>query len=183
VTALSQSPFTLKQQAVRHSGQRWEADIDLPPMSRSQAAVWLGWMASLRGTWGTFTMGPPGVTAPLGSAGGTPLVNGADQLGSELILDGATATQTGWLKAGDYVQLGSGSTASLKMVLQDADSDGSGNVTLDLWPDVRTAPADNDAITTTSPIGLWRLLSNDFSYDVNSASHYGIKFSAVEVIV
>ena len=178
VSAVSTSPFTLHQQVVSHAGARWEADISLPPMARADAAVWVGFLSSLRGVFGSFIMGPPDAASPLGSAGGSPLIEGAGQTGDTINLDGATASQTGWLKAGDYVQIGD----YLKVVLADADSDGSGNVQIEVWPEVRNAVADNTALITASPTGLWRLASNDLSYDIDSVSLYGISFSAVEVV-
>jgi len=179
---ISASPFTYSQQAVAHSGQRWEIDVTLPPMKRTDAEQWIAWLTSLRGQLGTFTIGDPFGCTPRGSAGGTPLVNGASQTGGELIIDGCTADQTGWLKAGDYVQLGSGGTATLHKVLQDADSDGSGNVTLDIWPYIRNAPSDDAAVVTSNTVGNFRLASNEQAWDVNEMAFYGITFGAVEVI-
>jgi hypothetical protein len=46
----------------------------------------------------------------LGALGGTPAVSGATQTGATLNLSGLTASITGVFKAGDIVQLGSGST-------------------------------------------------------------------------
>lgn len=183
VVALSHSPFTFKQQAISHAGQRWEADIALLPMGNADAKAWIAWLSSLKGQRGTFVMGDPTGATPLGSAGGSPLVNGANQTGSELVLDGATVSQTGWLKAGDYVQLGAGSSSTLHMVLADADSDVSGNVALDIWPDMRTPPVDNAAVVVSSAKGLWRLNTNLISWDVNVMSRYGITFNCVEAIV
>lgn len=179
---MSQSPFSFKQQTLEYPGERWEADITLPPMKKSSAKAWIGWLCSLNGHEGTFLMGDPDGALPLGSAGGTPLVAGASQTGRSLNIDGATASQTGWLKAGDYIQLGSSSTATLHMVLQDADSDGGGNVQLDLFPKVRTAPADNSAVVVTSPKGLWRLKTPNVDWDIRQAAIYGLKFSVVEAI-
>ncbi|MBL4704473.1 MAG: hypothetical protein JKY54_08120 [Flavobacteriales bacterium] len=180
--ALSQSPFTFKQQAVLHTGQRWEADVSLPPMSRAQAAQWIGFLASLKGISGTLLMGDPSAPLPRGSAGGTPLVMGADQTGGELLIDGATANQTGWLLVGDYIQLGAGGTVSLHMVLADVDTDGSGQATLDLWPNIRSAPGDNDALTLIGTVGIWRQSTNTVSWDVDSASIFGMSFTLVEAI-
>ena len=181
-TVVSQSPFTFVQQVISHTGQRWEAEITLPPMSRDDAETWIGWLMSLKGQVGTFNMGDPTGGTARGSAGGTPLVNGASQTGSSLVLDGATASQTGWLKAGDYFQLGSGSTATLHKVLQDANSDGSGNVTLDIWPSLRSSPADNAAITVSSAQGLFRLSSPFQEWDVMDTANFGITFACVEAI-
>lgn len=179
---MSMSPFTYAQQVVAHSGQRWEADITLPSMKRADAEQWIAWLVSLRGQLGTFTLGDPTGATPRGSAGGTPVVNGAGQVGGTLAIDGCTASQTGWLKAGDYIQLGSGTTATLHKVLQDADSDGSGNVSLDIWPYIRSAPTDGSTVATSNTVGKFRLASNEQNWSINEASIYGMTFGAVEAI-
>lgn len=183
LTALSSSPFTFKQQAISHAGQRWEAEVTLPPMKYEDAEVWIAWMMSLKGRVGTFTMGDPNRSTPRGSAGGTPLVNGADQSGTTLTIDGATASQTGWLKAGDYIQLGTGLHTMLHKVLTDADSDASGNVTLDVWPSMRCVPDDNDPVTVSGAKGLWRLTDDAHEWSVNEAAIYGLTFACVEAVL
>lgn len=180
--AYSRSPFTFAGQALVYPGQMWQADVTLPPMRRSEAEIWVAWLVSLRGQLGTFTMGDILGCTPRGAIGGTPLVNGADQTGQDLIIDGCSNSITGWLKAGDYVQLGSGSTARLHKVLADVNTNGSGQATMSLWPNIRTAPADNAAVTVTNTVGLWRLASNESSWSVNEASIYGISFTAMEAV-
>jgi hypothetical protein len=50
------------------------------------------------------------------------------------------------------------------MVLVDANSDGSGQATLELFPRVRTAFASGTSITVSNPKGVWRLAGEmDFS--------------------
>lgn len=200
---LTESPFTFKQQSIVHTGQRWEADVSLPPMKAEDAKKWIAWLSSLRGTRGTFLMGDPtGATA----AGSLPTllptlildfvngayntitdgvyayVNGSNQTGGSLNISTSAISTTGFLLAGDYIQLGSGSTTSLHLVLQDVDTDSAGDATLELWPDVRTAPVDEATVTVTNPQGLWRLSTNQFMWDINSASTFGIMFTAVEAV-
>lgn len=175
------SPFTFAGQAQAFGGQRWEASVTLPPMRDGEARAWVAFFTRLRGQFGTFLMGHPFGCTPRGSAGGTPLVAAGNVAGSTLNVTGATASQTGWLLAGDYIQIGSGSGATLHQVMQDADSDGSGNVALDIWPYTRTAPTASGAVVTSSPVGNWRL-SGDVRHSVNSAATYGISFSAIEAI-
>ena len=176
------SPFTFAGQAQASAGQMWQADVTLPPMKRSDAEQWIAWLVSLRGRLGTFTMGDPLGCQPRGAGGGTSRVNGADQTGEDLNIDGCTPDITGWLKAGDYVQIGSDATATLHKVLVDADTNGSGETTLSLWPHVRTAPSDNALIVYTNTVGRWRLSSNESGWNVNEAAIYGITFSAMEAI-
>jgi len=182
---VSVSPFTGSQQVFRHQGQSWEADITLPKMKREDAEAWTAWLLRLRGQYGTFLLGDPAAVVPRGSASstpGTPVVNGAGQIGDELNIDGLPASATGYLKAGDYIQLGSGSTATLHKVLEDVDSNASGEATLNLWPRVRTAPADNATVTVSNAKGNFRLAANDTGWDINEAGIYGITFGAVEAL-
>ena len=179
---MSMSPFTYQQQLFAHAGQRWECDVTLPAMARADAEQWVAFLVSLRGQFGTFTLGDPVGASPRGSAGGTPLVNGADQTGGTLSIDGCTASQTGWLKAGDYIQLGTAGSATLHKVLADADSNGSGEVDLDIWPYIRTAPSDNATVVVTNTVGRFRLASNEQNWNINEASIYGLTFGGVEAI-
>lgn len=185
VIGVSTSPFNFKQQIYRHQGQRWEADITLPPMKRADAEQWTSFILRLRGAYGTFLLGDPLGATPRGSAStnaGTPLVAGELQTGDELNIDGCPASATGYLKAGDYIQLGSGATATLHKVLEDVNTDGSGACTLNLWPKVRTAPSDNAAVTVSNAKGNFRLSSNETMWDIDQASIYGITFGAVEAL-
>jgi hypothetical protein len=74
--------------------------------------VWRAFFAKLNGRetpliWETLLVKPPKVLLV-----GTPVVNGASQSGSSLVVDGAATSQTGWLLAGDYIQLGTGGDCS-----------------------------------------------------------------------
>ena len=177
---LDESSFNFVQQVVGYGGQRWEADINLPTMTHADARVWLGFLAELKGPTHTFTMGDPAGATARGGAGGTPLVAGASQTGATLNIDGATTTQTGWMKAGDYIQLGSGVDARIHMVTTDADT-ALGATTLKLWPDMTVAPADNAAVVVASTVAAWRL-ATPVSWDTQLASLYGLSFSAVSVV-
>lgn len=182
IVGISQSPFTAAQQVYKYSGQYWEADISLPPMKREVAEYWISFLLKLNGSYGTFLLGDPIGATARGVATGTPLVNGGSQGGNTLVTDGWTSGVTGILKAGDYIQLGSGSTAKLHKVLDDVNSDGSGNATLTIFPDIRTSPADNSAIVVTSAKGVFRLTSGQTMWDINEASVYGITFGAREAL-
>lgn len=183
VVAVSESPFTFASQVQRHTGQRWSAELVLKPMKRAAAEPWLAFLASLNGPEGTFLLGDPlGVTGR-GVLTGTPLVKGGSQTGQDLLIDGATAGVTGWIKAGDWVQLGTGSTSRLHKQLVDANSNGSGEVTLTLWPRLRAAPADNAAVTVASCKGVFRLMpGQSTSWRADRAAIYSIGFSAIEVV-
>lgn len=177
-----ESPFTFSQDVQKFDGERWEADVSLPPMSKAQARIWIAWLASLKGQFGTFLMGDPDGATALGSAGGSPLVNGPGQTGESLSIDGAATSQTGWLKAGDYIQLGTGATTTLHQTLADVDTNGSGQATFDIWPSMRSAPTDSSAVAVVNPQGRWRLAANTQGFSIGRSAIYGINFTAVEAI-
>ena len=181
IVGISQSPFTASQQVYKYPGQFWEADVTLPAMKRADAEYWVTFLMKLNGPFGTFLLGDPLGATARGVATGTPLVNGGSQVGNELVTDGWTVSQTGILKAGDYIQLGSGATAQLYKVLDDANSDGSGNATFTIWPSLRSSPSDNAAITVSAPKGNFRL-TTPAAWDIDEASIYGMTFGAREAL-
>lgn len=177
------SPFSMQENVQISQGQRWMAQIDLPPMSRDTGAPeWFAALVSLNGSAGTFYLGDTAYKVPRGVATGTPLVNGGSQSGYDLVTDGWTHGVSGILKVGDWIQLGTGSGSHLHMVMATADSDSGGNVTLTLWPKLRSSPADNSAIVTSSPRGVFRLVSPaGWSIDEIHVVK-GLTFQAVEAL-
>lgn len=182
--AYSRSPFTFAGKAYAFAGQMLQADVSLPPMRRTDAERWLAWLISLRGQVGTFYLGDPLASTPMGSArnADTIQVNGALSSGDVIDIDGAPVNQTDYLKAGDYMQVGSGSSRQLFKVLADVSTDSSGQASVDVWPNVRTSIANNSAVTVESTKGLFRLSGNEQSWNINEASIYGINFSAMEAL-
>lgn len=103
----------------------------------------------------------------VGPLGGTPLVNGASQVGSSLVTDGWTASAASRLKKGDvftidgvymvnYQTKATLSTLQQFVVTSDVSSDGSGNLTASIFPSIITSgatqtvnasPANDAAIT------------------------------------
>ena len=176
--AYNASPFTYSGQAQSFGGQRWEASVTLPPLKRNDAMSWVTFLQRLRGQFGTFTMGDPLGATPRGAVGGSPVLAADGETGEAITISGASASVTDWLLAGDYVQIGT----TLHQVVDDVDTDGSGEATLLLWPFVRTETVSGSSVITSNTVGRWRLASNERSWSVDSASIYGISFSAIEAI-
>lgn len=178
----TRSIYNYKTKVQDFGGQQWRATITVPTIQRDFAEEWNTFLLKLNGSFGTFLLGDPNGTTPRGSVAGTPLVNGAAQTGNILNVDGFTPDQTNVLRAGDYIQLGTFADARLYKVLDDVDSDGSGEAALTLWPNMRESPADNSPVITSSPQGVFRLINNTNGWDINSESQYFITFEAQEVI-
>ncbi len=182
VVGFNQSPYTGQQQIYEWPGQWLQFAVSLPPMKEAAAGEWAGFFMALHGSVGTFLLGPSIRKTPLGIHTGTPLVKGASQVGNSLITDGWTASQTGIMKRGDWFQLGTGSTSTLHRVVQDANSNGSGEATLEIWPAPRSSPADNAALTLTNPKGVFRLTGAiPEAYNSRKICD-GMSFTAVEAI-
>lgn len=175
------SPFTFEKQVYVHQGEQLSFEAALPPMSEDEAEQWVSFLLALNGKEGTFLMGPPGYTGPFGTwAGQLPVVHGPNQTGRSLAVDGVL----GFLAAtrGTWIQVGSGSSARLHKVLQNVTFDSGGAGTLDLWPRIVTAPADDAAVTLASPVGCFRLSSNDRDWDIGEAMTFGISFAGRQEI-
>jgi hypothetical protein len=67
-------------------------------------------------------------------------------------------------------------------VLADVDTDGSGQATIDVWPDVRATISTGTSVYFESAKGVFRLASNESAFSINEASIYGISFGAIEAI-
>lgn len=173
--AEARSPFTFAGQVQDWGGRVWTARVTLPPMLRAAADEWLVWCSKLRGRYGYFRMGDWDRRTPRGAGGGTPLVNGAAQTGNGLATDGWPNATT-VLRAGDHVQIEN----RLYRVVADATSNGAGQATLQIEPDLRAAPADNAALTISSPKGLWRLTENALSNPTDPAGMVSFAFTAME---
>ena len=121
---------------------------------------------------------------PEGGVTAVPSVSGNQSANSDtLVITGFSPSVSGVFLAGDYIQLGSASSAQLYQVLQDASSNGSGEITLDIWPNLRTNVVDGAPVVVNSPKGIFRLANNISSWSINNSSAYGITFEAVEALV
>ncbi len=169
--AVSQSPFTYKQQIVSHGGQKWEASVNIPSVHRDKAAEWKAMLVGLKGQVGTFLLGDPDYATPQGTVSSCILSGNVGD-------DTASVVMTGTLKAGDYIQLGSGASSKLHQVLLDQDGDG----TIEIWPSLRSDYT-SSSVVFNSPKGVFRLSTNMTSWSINNASIYGISFEAVEAVI
>jgi hypothetical protein len=175
--AASSSPFTGSQQINDWQNSLVSMAVQLPPMTASGGGDdWAAFLMQAKGMSNAFLLGDASSKTPRGSVAGTPLVNGANQVGYNLNTKGWTANAQGVLKRGDWIQL----IYRLHKVLDDVNADASGNATLALYPQIRETPADGQAIVTRNTQGLFRLASNSNKFSVNVASIYGFQFNIRE---
>lgn len=169
---MNRSPFTGAAQFYQWPFAVWEADLQLQSGRRSVIAPLHAFIVSLRGSAGTFLMGPQHARLPRGTTNTSVLVNGTPAAGATALpVDGMGASKT--MKAGDFIQLGTGADARLYMIVEDVTANGSGQATLTIEPGLRVAPADNDPVTVTNPQGAWRLADNAIGFTFGLANVSG----------
>lgn len=179
--AQSRSPFSFRRQYQIHQGGHWKLSIELPVLVEAEWREWTAFITALQGVAGTFLYGDPLRAVAKGAASGSPAVSGAGNAGLVLPTAGWTAS-TLVLKAGDMIQLGTGADAHLHMITQDATSDGTGAASLDIWPRLRTSPADGQLIIVDSPVGVWQLAANANGWDYEAPRHGRLSINCIEAL-
>ena len=181
------SPFTAKQKQQKRIGEWWEAEVTLPEMDLEECAKWRAFILSLDGVIGTFLLKDYLARKPFGVARNivsNPQVSGIGQTGQSLNISNCPIDTVGYLKAGSSIQLGSGLSSRLHVVLQDVDIDGSGNASMFLWPKIRNAdaPIDGSNIILNDAKGLFRLKSNTQDFPIDVGGFSGFSFSCREAL-
>lgn len=178
-TTLFQSPLSGAVQTVEMPGARWQFRMSYADLEEADAALLQGFLAQLRGQAGRFYLYNLARPTPRGSVPGTPLVKGASQTGATLATDGWTPSQTGILKVGDFFKIGN----ELKMVVgADVNSDGAGEATITFEPPIRSSPADNSAVATSSPTAVFKLTSDDNAWNTRAPVWTSFELQGEEVL-
>lgn len=182
--AMTESPFTFQQQPQQWPGQMLTVDANLPPMKRAQGEQWWSWLVALMGQWGTTLFGDYACQAPQGAMSGTPVVNGANAAGLNVLnIRSVTASVSNWAVAGDWIQLtGASGIQRIYKILFNASSNGSGDVTVEIYPNTREAYTDGTTIVTANTQGTFRLVKNSQSCKIDQDLMYTISFQLKEAI-
>lgn len=165
----------------------WAGDFTLPRQSLRDplTRAWKAFLTDLDGSGGRFYMGDPDGQTPQGTPTGAPVVDGAGQSGTSLLITGATALVSGWLLLADYfhVDMPSG-RRELKMIRgADIDTDGTGAASLTFKPPLRESPGDGAAIVTVNPTCVMQLLDDQQAgWEGNEVGAAAIAFRAVEAV-
>ena len=177
-TRTYQSPLTNAVQTASRKGSLWKASLQFNNLSGDDRKVMQAFLVKLNGQQHRFTLQDHSHTLR-GSGGGTLRVNGATQSGTTLVCDGATASVNNYLRAGDYISFNN----ELHMVVVDANSDASGNVSLSIAPPIRKTPADNTIVDYTVPVQGVFMLAGPASWNTTIDIHSSFNIEAVEDVL
>lgn len=174
------SPYTMQTQTMAWpGGDMMSGTCTLAPLIQEYADDWIAFLLQLRGMTNAFQMGNPQKATPRGTPSGWPQVDNSQSGGNaamsqSLTTKGWTQSTSGLLKRGDYIQIG----YRRHRVLDDVNSDASGNATIAIWPSLREQPTDSGTVLTSNTKGLWRLATNKrkWSFDITQTTTLSFQF-------
>lgn len=183
----SNSPTLLNQtlsgkRQVRQIGsQYFSFTVQMPPLQQEKAQEIFAFLTKQKGSFLDFTIEAPLNNLGAGKLQTDILVNAVHSAGDASIdLDGFDASQTGSLKSGDLIKFANHS--KVYMVRGDVNSNSSGEVSINISPNLITSLADNEAVTVNKPEFTVYLESNEIMYSTDASGFYSISFDVREVI-
>lgn len=178
-TSQFQSPISGAVQTISRKGSYWKTRMTFRNLSGSDRAELQAFIAKMDGQTHRMRLEDYGrVRNGAATSPQTVLVDGADQTGSSIDLDGATASVTNFFKAGDYISFNN----ELHIVTADASSDASGDITVSIAPPIRKATDDNDAVQIFSPFGVFMMI-NTPKWSTESSYISTITIEAIEDVL
>ena len=141
----------IQVRATKQVGWTWEEEWGLLRVTNADHEALMTTIDYMwnRGTVDTVThpLVPGSGLDPNGIGGGTPLVKLGSQTGGSINTDGWSNSITNVVRAGDVLKFAGDN--GVYRVRSDANSNGSGEATINIVPNLRVSPADNAAITRT----------------------------------
>lgn len=154
----------------------WTYQIQLTILTEQQGREWSAALSRLSRFANHFLAGPPAYDGAAYTAT-TLQVNGASQLGTALdIKNGSVSTTV--LRAGEYFSV----NGELKIVVEDAVTDGSGLATVQFEPPLRASPANSANLNLATPTAKFRLVEPQTQWKIEPGKFYLITIDAVEFI-
>lgn len=169
-------PLGGEQQRLNRLGNRWSLSVQLPPMRIEPDGR--EWVAALgQGVTRGVIYPWPQVDFAVGVPGAT-LVNGANQTGSTINLDGFTANYV--IRLGQFFSILIGGERFLYQSRADIAASSTGAVALPITPMLRKSPADNAVCEFAAPMIQGFLQDQGQQWTVDLARTVGLQFTIFE---
>lgn len=164
--------FGGSEQELLRKGGRYALTFSMPPMTYTKSMEWDDLMAE--GDTVLMRVFQPGLVIP---NPGTPLVKGAGQAGTTLVIDGLPVGYV--IRRGQFLSVVTGGQRFLYRAKATVTADGSGEATVQLRMMLRRSPADNDVVEIAQPMveGFVRDLGE---WSVGVDQLVGLKFTVRE---
>ena len=177
-TRTYQSPLTNAIQTASRKGSLWKASLQFKNLSGDDRQEMQAFLVKLNGQQHRFTLHDHSFTRR-GAGGGTLRVKGASQSGTTLLCDGGTASVNNYLRAGDQISFAN----ELHMVIADASTDASTNISLSIAPPIRKTPADNTIVDYSVPVVGVFMLAGPASWNTRVGIFSDFNIEAVEDVL
>lgn len=147
-------------QYLNRLGTRWAIDVTIPiQRSGSDARTWSAALAQAKINGAMIWLRQDGFNP---GTPGAPLVNGAGQMGTTLVVDGFAAAYQA--KAGQFFSIVTGGRRYVHMIAADTAANGSGQANLPIFPMLRVSPTDNAVCEFAKPYLQGSLAGNEVSW-------------------
>lgn len=133
------------EQEIRRKGSKYALTYSMPATTYVQSMDWDDLMAE--GEMVVMRVFQPGFDT---GAPGSPLVKGANQIGSSILLDGVTPHYV--VRKGQFLSILTGGQRFLYRARADVIADGNGEVTVPLGTLLRRPPSDNAVVEIAQPM-------------------------------
>lgn len=144
-------------QALEFGVPLWTLELVPPPATERNIGPWKALLLALAGQLNQLEAWDPRRPIPLGTMRGVMTLSAAAAQGATALSITAGAGQAGkTLLAGDMLQLGSGATQQVVMVVAGATASGTGVIGVDVQPPLRTAFGAGAAVLWDKPKALFR---------------------------
>ena len=177
-TKTFRSPLTNSVQTASRKGSLWKVGMSFNNLHGSERAEMQAFLAKLNGQEHRFTLHDHSYVRR-GVGFGTLTINGADQGGVNLVCLTTGLNIVGYVKAGDYVSFNN----ELHMVTTDANSDTSGNITIQIAPPIRKPTINAGTVDYTSPVNGVFMLSSKSGWTNETAGLSSFNLDAVEDVL
>lgn len=178
--SVSESPFSGAQTVTTMWGsERWKFEASYSDLINAERAEMQAFIVRLRVARNVFLLANP-TALNRGALSGTPIIGVASLAGTSMVVAGGPNNISSWACAGDFIAVNS----MLKMVLQNASTNGSGIASLQVWPPQYKAPSSGTPIivNANSAMGAFRLISAPTFNTDPPGYRLSLSISAVEHI-
>lgn len=172
------SPISRVGQSVGRPGSFWACSIELPEsMDLYVAADWASILAQLAGGSESVYVPPP--MRNISTVAGTPRINGADQVGTTLVLDGFTPGDT--VRNGQFLSYDTSTFRMMHIATATTVANGAGQMSLPVRGPIRKSPPDNALINLSSPTCEMILEASDVDIlNLTDAALFGHTLNLIE---
>jgi len=170
-----------KKQVRQIGGQYFSFGVSMPPLQQEDSQAIFAFLQKQKGSFENFTITHPLDNLGVGKAETDIQVVGTHALSdATIVIDGFANSTNGVLKAGDLIKFAN--HTKVYMVQADVNSNGSGQTTVSISPNLVATLADNEAVTVNKPSFTVYLESNEVIYSTDISGLFSISFDVREVI-